>query len=213
MIENGLPLQLLEDCQTVTQESQNTKPHLNRFGFFGRASERKGLLLLLQACYQLTLSKPSTFQLQIHGGGLEHEPAAIQHRVLTLIEACGDHIHLEGRYQQSEIPRLMQMVDWVIVPSIWWENSPVVIQEAFACRTPVIGTDHGGIAEKIIGQGGIGFQPNDVEHLSSRMSEVIGNSRLHEKLQKQIAAPFSIDQCAAQHLQFYEELLTNNEPS
>ena len=74
----------------------------------------------------------------------------------------------------------MQMVDWVIVPSIWWENSPVVIQEAFACRTPVIGTDHGGIAEKIIGQGGIGFQPNDVEHLSSRMSEVIGNSRLHE---------------------------------
>ena len=153
VIENGLPLQLLEDCQKVKQESHNATPHFNRFGFFGRASERKGLLLLLQACYQLTLSKPGTFHLHIHGGGLEHEPAAIQHRILTLIEACGDHIQLQGRYQQSDIPRLMQMVDWVIVPSIWWENSPVVIQEAFACRTPVIGSDHGGIAEKIIGQG------------------------------------------------------------
>jgi len=26
----------------------------------------------------------------------------------------------------------MKQVDWMIVPSIWWENSPIVIQEAFA---------------------------------------------------------------------------------
>lgn len=210
VIENGLPLQLLEHCQQTRQEAKNATAALNRFGFFGRASERKGLLLLLQACYQLTLRKPGTFRVQIHGGGLEHEPVAIQHRILTLIEACGDHIQLQGRYQQSEIPGLMQMVDWVIVPSIWWENSPVVIQEAFACRTPVIGSNHGGIAEKIIGRGGIGFQPNDVEYLSSRMAEAIGNTQLHDHLQEQIVAPFSIDQCASQHLRFYGELLMSH---
>ena len=76
VIENGLPLQLLEDCQKVKQEWHNATPPFNRFGFFGRASERKGLLLLLQACYQLARSKPGTFQLQIHGGGLEHEPTS-----------------------------------------------------------------------------------------------------------------------------------------
>ena len=65
--------------------------------------------------------------MHIHGGGLEQEPAAIQHRIRNLIAACGDHIQLHGRYQQDDIPALMAQIDWVIVPSIWWENSPVVI--------------------------------------------------------------------------------------
>ena len=38
---------------------------------------------------------------------------------------------LLGSYRPSDLPRLMRNIDWVIVPSNWWENSPVVIQEAF----------------------------------------------------------------------------------
>jgi len=43
----------------------------------------------------------------------------------------------------------MAAVDWVVVPSIWWENSPLVIQEAFAHGRPVICSDIGGMAEKV----------------------------------------------------------------
>ena len=39
-------------------------------------------------------------------------------------------------------------VDWVIVPSIWWENSPLVIQEAFATGRPVICSEVGALAKK-----------------------------------------------------------------
>ena len=43
----------------------------------------------------------------------------------------------------------MSSVDWVVVPSIWWENSPLVIQEAFMHGRPVICSDIGGMAEKV----------------------------------------------------------------
>jgi len=210
VIENGLPTSLLNSCKKNQAETSSKTPSLNRFGFFGRASENKGLLLLLQACYQLSLRHPGSFELHIHGGGLEKEPAAIQYRIQSLIAACGDLIQLHGRYQQDAIPELMEQIDWVVVPSIWWENSPVVIQEAFACCRPVIGSNHGGIAEKIIGQGGIGFQPNSAEELASCMAEAIGNAPLHHNLQKQMKPPFSLDSCAENHLNFFKELMEHN---
>jgi glycosyltransferase involved in cell wall biosynthesis len=43
----------------------------------------------------------------------------------------------------------MQSVHAVLVPSIWWENSPLVIQEAIRNRRPVICSDIGGMAEKV----------------------------------------------------------------
>ena len=43
----------------------------------------------------------------------------------------------------------MAEVDWVVVPSIWWENAPLVIQEAFRHRRPVICGDIGGMAEMV----------------------------------------------------------------
>ena len=42
------------------------------------------------------------------------------------------------------------VANYVVVPSIWWENSPVVIQEAYAARRPVICSGIGGMAEKVI---------------------------------------------------------------
>jgi glycosyltransferase involved in cell wall biosynthesis len=43
----------------------------------------------------------------------------------------------------------MAGVDWVVVPSIWWENSPMVIQEAFVCGRPLVVADIGGMKEKV----------------------------------------------------------------
>ena len=210
VIENGLPIELLEQIKLFADDERKHHQRLHRFAFFGRASERKGLLVLLQACHRLSLSHPGKFQLQLHGGGLEQEPAAIQHRIQALIGACGDHVALLGRYQQMQIPQLMQQCDWVIVPSIWWENSPVVIQEAFACGKPVIGSNHGGIAEKITGRGGVGFKPNSAEDLARCMTEAIGNGPLHHTLQEQMAPPFSVEACAAEHLSFYQELMSSH---
>jgi glycosyltransferase involved in cell wall biosynthesis len=43
----------------------------------------------------------------------------------------------------------MSACDWIVVPSIWWENSPVVIQEARLAARPLIVSNIGGMAEKV----------------------------------------------------------------
>ena len=44
---------------------------------------------------------------------------------------------------------MMSNVDWVVVPSRWWEGSPLVIQDAFLYGRPVICSDIGAMAEKV----------------------------------------------------------------
>jgi len=49
------------------------------------------------------------------------------------------------------MPLLLADIDWVVIPSIWWENSPLVIQEAYNFGRPVITANIGGMAEKNLG--------------------------------------------------------------
>ena len=43
-----------------------------------------------------------------------------------------------GAYLPAEILGLMRQVDWVVVPSIWWENAPTVIEEALIAGRPIL---------------------------------------------------------------------------
>ena len=52
-------------------------------------------------------------------------------------------------YSRDEVPGLMAEIDWVVMPSIWWENAPLVIQEAFQHRRPPIVSAIGGMAEMV----------------------------------------------------------------
>jgi glycosyltransferase involved in cell wall biosynthesis len=67
----------------------------------------------------------------------------------------------------------MAECDWVIIPSIWWENSPVVIQEAIAYGRPLIGSNIGGMKEKIEGIAGITFDARSSASLASTIKEAI----------------------------------------
>jgi glycosyltransferase involved in cell wall biosynthesis len=58
-------------------------------------------------------------------------------------------VFFSGRYDQVDVLDLMQTCGWIVVPSIWWENSPVVIQEALRAGVPLIVSDVGGMAEKV----------------------------------------------------------------
>ena len=55
------------------------------------------------------------------------------------------------RTNRTSCPSIMRSIDWVVMGSVWWENSPVVIQEAFKFGRPVICPDIGGMAEKVAG--------------------------------------------------------------
>jgi glycosyltransferase involved in cell wall biosynthesis len=81
---------------------------------------------------------------------------------------------LEGKFTSEELSRVFSELDVIVVPSEWYENSPNVILEAFAHRTPVIASNLGGMAELVRdGANGLLFEPGNANSLARQLSRLI----------------------------------------
>ena len=79
-----------------------------------------------------------------------------------------------GEYRNQDIvPDVFNRCDAIVVPSIWAENSPLVIHEAQQARVPVITADYGGMAEYVHQEvNGLLFAHRDPESLSRQMQRL-----------------------------------------
>jgi glycosyltransferase involved in cell wall biosynthesis len=122
-----------------------------RFAYFGQISPYKGVDILLEAFCLLPNSICNKVRLDIHGANLEKQEPEFQKKIRQLLEKLGKNVSWHGPYEADEMPLLLADIDWVVIPSIWWENSPLVIQEAYNFGRPVITANIGGMAEKNLG--------------------------------------------------------------
>ncbi|NVD42679.1 glycosyltransferase family 4 protein [Ensifer sp. HO-A22] len=182
----------------------------NRFAFFGQMTPFKGVDVLIDAVGRVPDEAwGDDAYLMIFGANLERQPVDFQERMKSLIERAGRRVRFYGSYQNAELPKLMRSVDWVVFPSIWWENSPVVIQEALLHRRPIICSDIGGMAEKVRdGADGLHFRAGNGQHLADRMVEVLNDDTVWDRLRSTMRAPFSAEDCAREHLAVYRSLLS-----
>ncbi len=119
-----------------------------RIGFFGQISGLKGINVLFDAAEELEAQEVTGISLEIFGD-YRSQPPQFQTEFLDRMAKAGRNVRFHGPYDRQQVNRLMQSVHAVLVPSVWWENSPVVIQEALRNRRPVICSDIGGMAEKV----------------------------------------------------------------
>lgn len=206
VIENGIMGKEAAPARDVAR----TDARRNRFAFFGQMTPFKGVDVLIDAVGRV----PDEIwgddaYLMIFGANLERQPVEFQERMKTLIERAGSRVRFYGSYQNADLPKLMRSVDWVIFPSIWWENSPVVIQEALLHRRPIICSDIGGMAEKVRdGADGLHFRAGNGQHLADRMVEVLNDNTVWDRLRSTMRSPFSAEDCAREHLDVYRSLLS-----
>ncbi len=98
--------------------------------------------------------------------------------------------------------------DVVAVPSIWIENAPFIIREAFAAAAPVVASDLGGMAEMVRdGVNGLLFPPGDVAALAGQLQRLIDEPELLPRLRDGITPPMSIDEDAANLRRLYGVLV------
>ncbi|WP_457089982.1 glycosyltransferase, partial [Microvirga sp. P5_D2] len=183
----------------------------SRFAYFGQITQFKGVDVLLDAVTRIPESVwGDDAQLMIFGGNLERQPKAFQEKIETLVERAGNRVRFYGSYQNSEMPRLMRSIDWTIIPSIWWENSPIVIQESFFHGRPMICSNIGGMAEKITdGVDGLHFRVGSSEDLVDRMVEALSDPTLWDRMRAGISRPISYQECAQAHLDLYRDIATS----
>jgi glycosyltransferase involved in cell wall biosynthesis len=141
------------------------------FGYFGTIGPFKGLRVLVEAFERLVARGGwDDATLALHGlmGPVTPDFAEWFARA---VKRHAPRLAWHGRYDRADLPRLMQGVDWVVVPSIWWENSPLVIQEARMAGRPLIVSDIGGMAEKVTpGEDGLVFAAGDAAALAEAMA-------------------------------------------
>jgi glycosyltransferase involved in cell wall biosynthesis len=157
----------------------------DRFGFFGQFTEFKGADVLLEAF--AALGDDFSGRLWIHGANLDTAPSKFQDRFRDLLEGAGDRVRLVGQYDRADLAKLMARVDWVVIPSIWWETGPLTVGEAFQHGRPVICSDMGGMSEKVTdGVNGLYFRRGDTDDLADVMMRAATTPGLWEDLRRRI---------------------------
>jgi len=140
------------------------------FGYIGTHIPAKGVQLLLEAFG----SMDTNARLRIWGRPRGQETEALRALADRLPGGAGQRVEWLPEYENEYIVRdVLDRVDAVVVPSIWVENSPLVIHEALQARVPVITANVGGMAELVKHEvNGLLFDFRDPESLARQMDRM-----------------------------------------
>jgi glycosyltransferase involved in cell wall biosynthesis len=175
-----------------------------RFAYFGQLSPFKGLDVLLESLDHLPKEVKKKVSIHIHGTPLEQVPEEFRNKIKPLIEKHKKNVTFYGPYETKDLPKLMADIDWVVMPSVWWENSPLVIQEAFKFGRPLIVSDIGGMAEKVTDHvNGLHFRASSTVDLATTVTRIFYEESLWNKLSGSLPSPTSNYQAVEHHFKFY----------
>jgi glycosyltransferase involved in cell wall biosynthesis len=129
--------------------------------YVGRLSPEKGVSTLVEAWQKLGTAVP----LVIAGDG------PLREQLQTYVAEKRLHsIRFAGRLQRDQVYEAMKKAAFLIVPSTWNEPFGLIIAEAFACGTPVLGARVGAIPEMLDDEvSGLHFAPNDPAALAQKV--------------------------------------------
>lgn len=196
LVPNGVPDSLPAPHRAVARR--------DRFAFLGHINRFKGATVALDASARLS-RRGVAHSLALHGGTAYQAPATVA-RFEAALAAAPDARH-RGPYRRADVPGVMAGADWVVFPSEWWENAPLVLMEAAQHRRPVLCSALGGAMEFVAdGVNGIHFPVGDGAALADAMQHAMETPGLWERLVAGVAPPVSIAESAARHRALYDAL-------
>jgi glycosyltransferase involved in cell wall biosynthesis len=136
-------------------------------GFIGQIARHKGTDILIEAFTRLPRGAA---ELHIYGPA-DQEPAYMS----RLQALAGDApIQFRGTFPKEQMREVMDTLDLLVIPSRWYENSPLVLLNALATHTPVVVSDVAGMTEFLDeGRNGFSFQRGSVDGLERVLSELL----------------------------------------
>ena len=142
-----------------------------RLGYVGTLAPHKGVHTLVDAFHGLRrddvtldlFGSPSVFP--AYARDLERR-------------AAGDaRIRFRGGFPEGDQGRVLADLDALVLPSLWWENSPISVLEALAAGLAVVASRTGGVPEILSEEAGLLVEPGDTARLQAAL-EGLAEGRL-----------------------------------
>jgi glycosyltransferase involved in cell wall biosynthesis len=142
--------------------------HRPVIGFIGQIAPHKGTDLLLKAFQRLPRDSA---ELRIYGPA-DQDPVYME----TLKNLAEDRpVTFQGIFPSEEMADVLRGIDLLVIPSRWYENSPLVLLNSLASHTPVLVSDVEGMTEFLEpGRNGYAFERGSVESLAQQLGKLVG---------------------------------------
>lgn len=150
------------------------------FGYIGTHIPAKGIHDLIRAFGKIK----GDARLRIWGRPRGQDTDALKEMAASLPAGVASRIEWLPEYRNQEIVRdVFDRCDAIVVPSVWVENSPLVIHEAQQARVPVITADAGGMAEYVHHEvNGLLYEHRSVASMADQMQRLADSPELAVRL-------------------------------
>ncbi len=210
---NGIPPEKIIFCpeaSPIAAQPQLKQPRAKntplRIGVLGRWHPIKGIDLIAEAVHRLP--QDIAVDLIIHASlhGKHHTGSEIQQRVLSLA-ARDSRIQVRPVLARTDVLSAIAAFDLLAIPSQCQETGPLVALEAFAVKTPVLGSDLGGIAELVRHDVDGWLVPfNDGEAWTRAIAHIAQHPEVIERWQQGIQPVRTMAAVATEMKAVYEQL-------
>ncbi|MBI3493616.1 MAG: glycosyltransferase [Acidobacteria bacterium] len=172
-----------------------------RLGFLGSLMISKGPDVLLRAIGALPRGSVSV---DLYGAPVDyHGDDRYRRQLDPLLNQQAVQVH--GAIAHDRVAHALSALDVLVVPSIWPENSPLVIHEAFLAGVPVVAARIGGIPELVEdGRNGLLFRAGDAEDLARALTRLVREPGLLETLRAGIPLVRTIEEDVRLSRRLYE---------
>lgn len=187
----------------VEYESRKTTKTYDTFDitYIGTLGKHKGVDTLIKAFKEI---EGEHLRLHIIGKGYDEDE-------FRQLSEDDDRILFHGFVNNSDIIEYYRMTNVLVIPSICYDNSPLVIYESFSTGTPVIGSDIGGIPELVMDEhNGLLFEAGSVDSLKEKLVKVINDKELLKKFEENSYESLpknSMDEMVKRIIEEYEKVV------
>jgi glycosyltransferase involved in cell wall biosynthesis len=193
-LENGI------DVERIRRYPRQPSVGRMRFTYLGSLAWQKGVHTIVEAFRGMPTDKAV---LRVHG-----DPAVFPDYAASLRQLADPaNTFFEGAVPNEEVGRVLAETDVLVVPSLWYENSPMVIQEAFAAGVPVMASQLGALSEKV--RPSVDGWLCAAQDVTAWREEVLSLAEHPERVQQcheRIPAPLTVEKHTALLGDLYERL-------
>ena len=154
LVQGGLPANRMAVKPNFIDVARSADRSRRGYLYVGRLSPEKGISTLAEAARKVTETNLMVIGEGTDSGGLDKIP----------------QVEMKGYMKPKQVLAAMARATFLVMPSLWYENFPRTLVEAFACGLPVIASRGGALAELVSdGKTGLLFEPGSSEDLARKI--------------------------------------------